>query len=197
MRLKLAIAAMVLSCGAAQAADPSASGLPAGFSFSEYTGAAAVGAGFVDTNSVLYFIDEQAVAGVKSWYVFFDPLDGQRVTATITFDTPIVSVIDTKAGLDSTNATYGIDVDHDSVFNDYTTSALIGLEGADTIAWVPGGNTLTISWGTSDPGDHLRVLTEARTPPVPEPETWGLLAAGLAALSWRARRQLAHTDTRG
>jgi hypothetical protein len=188
VKIKLALAALVLAGGAAQAADPVASGLPAGYTFSEYSGAAAVGAGLIDTDSVLWFIDEQAVAGIKSWYIFFDPLDAQRITGTVTFDTPIVNVLTTKTQLDSTNATYGIDVDHDGIFNDYTTSFLIGLEIADHITWAPGGHTITINWGTSDPGDHIRVLTEARTPPVPEPETYALFAAGLGALAWRARR---------
>jgi hypothetical protein len=188
VKIKLALVAMLLAGGAAQAAVPVASGLPAGYTFSEYSGAAPVGAGLIDTDSVLWFIDEQAVAGVKSWYVFFDPLDTQRISGTITFDTPIVDVLTTKAQLDSTNATYGIDVDHDGIFDDYTTSFLIGLERGDRITWTPGGNTVTIDWGTSDPGDHIRVLTEARTPPVPEPETWALFAAGLAALGLRGRR---------
>ena len=188
MKIKLALAALVLAGGAAQAADPVASGLPAGYTFAEYSGAAPVGTGAVDTDSVLWFIDEQAVAGVKSWYIFFDPLNRQRISGTVTFDTPIVNVLTTKSQLDSTNATYGIDVDHDGIFDDYATSVLIGLEGEDSVIWSPGGHTVTINYGTSDPGDHIRVLTEARTPPVPEPETYALFAAGLGALAWRARR---------
>ncbi len=192
MKLKVGLAAMLLA-GSAQAADPVASGLPGGFSFAEYSGTAPVGGGFVDTNNVLFFIDEQTVAGLKSWYIFFDPETPQRITATITFDSPIVSVLDTKGALDSTNGTYGIDVDGDSVFNDYTTSFLIAPEAADATTWVVSGNTVTIAWGTSDPGDHIRVLVQA--PAVPEPETWGLLAAGLAAVGWRARQRGAHTGT--
>ena len=193
MKLRLAIAALLLAGGAAQAADPVASGLPAGFSFSESSGAAAVGAGLVDTSDVLFFIDEQTVAGIKSWYIFFDPPGVQRVTATITFDSPIVSVLDTKPALDSSNATYGIDVDGDSVFNDYSTSLLIAPEPGDVTTWAVSGTTVTINWLASDPGDHIRVLVQAN--PVPEPETWGLFAAGLAALGWRARRQGARSRT--
>jgi PEP-CTERM motif len=45
---------------------------------------------------------------------------------------------------------------------------------------------VSVDWLTADPGDHIRVLTLASA--VPEPETWALLVAGVAALAWRARR---------
>ena len=67
MKPKLALAAMLLAGSAAQAADPVASGLPGGFTFAEYSGTAAVGAGLVDTNNVLFFIDEQTVAVQAVW----------------------------------------------------------------------------------------------------------------------------------
>jgi len=195
VKLKLALAACVLAAGGAHAADPVASGLPGGYSFSEYSGAAAVGAGLVDTSNQVFFIDEKTVAGIKSWYIFFDPAHVQSLTATITFDTPIVSVLDTKPALDGSNATYGIDVDGDGVFDDYATSLLIAPEPRDSTTWSVGGNTVTLDWLTADPGDHIRVLTQA--PAVPEPETWALLAAGLAALSWRGRRHGARRSARG
>lgn len=194
MKLKLASVACLLAAGAAQAADPVASGLPAGYSFGKYSGAAAVGAGLVDTSSEAFFIDEKTVAGLKSWYIFFDPAGVQSLTGTITFDTPIVSVLDTKPALDASNATYGIDVDGDAVLDDYSTSLLIAPERGDTTTWVAGGNTVTLDWLTADPGDHIRVLALATA--VPEPGTWGLLGAGLAALGWRARRAGARRQAR-
>lgn len=45
-----------------------------------------------------------------------------------------------------------------------------------------GAFTATISGGG-------RILPGAVTPPVPEPETWGMLAAGLGVLGWMRRRQ--------
>ena len=194
MKLKLALAACLFAAGAAQAADPVASGLPGGYSFSEYSGSAAVGAGLVDMSGRVFFIDEQTVGGIKSWYIFFDPARVQSLQTTITFDAPIVTVLDTKAALDGSNATYGIDVDSDGVFDDYATSLLIAPEAGDSTSWSVGGNTVTIDWLTADPGDHIRVLTQ--TNPIPEPETWALFAAGLAALGWRARRDRARRAAR-
>lgn len=191
MNLKLALVAMLCAAGAARAADPIAAGLPAGFTFSEYSASPPVGSGQVDSSSHLYFIDEKTVAGIKSWYIFFDPERRQGVTATITFDAPIVDVLLTKATLDGSNATYGIDVDGDGVFNDYTTSLLIAPELGDVTTFAVGSNTLTIDWDAVDPGDHVRVLLA-----VPEPETYALFAAGLAALAWRARRRAARPGAR-
>ncbi len=191
MNLKLALMTLLFAGGAAQAADPTAAGLPAGYTFSEYSGAAPVGSGQVDSSSHLYFIDEKALAGVKSWYIFFDPEGRQGVTATITFDAPIVGVLLTKATLDGSNATYGIDVDSDGVLDDYTTSLLIAPEPRDITTFAVGSNTLTIDWDAVDPGDHVRVLLA-----VPEPETYALFAAGLAALAWRARRRAARPSAR-
>jgi hypothetical protein len=186
VRLKPAFVSCLLAAGAAHAGDPVAAGLNPGDTFSEYSGAAAVGAGMVDASSQLFFIDEKTVAGLKSWYIFFDPAGVQSVTATITFDAPIVVVFDTKATLDASNVTYGVDVDGDGVLDDYATSLLIAPEASDTTTWSVGGNTVAIDWRTFDPGDHIRVLTQ--TAAVPEPEAWGLLGAGIAAIGWRARR---------
>src|SRR4051812_32907885 len=92
---------------AAQAADPTATGLPAGYSFQEYLGSGPVGIGAVDIDSRLFFIDERMVDDSKSWLVFFDSATPQAVTATITFDQPIIAVFTRRLGLDATNATFG------------------------------------------------------------------------------------------
>jgi hypothetical protein len=175
-------ASLVAACGLAQAVQPGVSGLTPGYTFQEYSGAAPVGNGQVDVNSVLWYIDEQQVAGFKSYYIFFDP-KLQQVSATLTFEGTISAVFTTKSSLDGTNATYGIDVDHDSVFDDYSTNKYIGLEaGQDTVSWA--GNSLTLHFRAYDPGDHIRVLVA-----VPEPSTYALFGAGIAALGFLARRR--------
>jgi hypothetical protein len=190
MKTSLSVLAstLALCTGLAHAADPVPSGLPAGVSFQEYSGAAAVGNGHVDTRNVLWYIDEQTVGGLKSWYILFDPAGGQSTSATITFDRPIVDVLDTKAGLDGTNGTYGIDVDGDGVLDDYDTSFFIApeLQALDTVSWLAGGNTVTIHWNAVDPGDHIRVLVQ-----VPEPSTYALFGIGglVLALATRRRRR--------
>ncbi|MED5620147.1 PEP-CTERM sorting domain-containing protein [Ideonella sp. BN130291] len=185
--------AALLACAGvvqvAQAAAPSATSLTPGFSFQAYTGAAPVGEGSVDTRDTLFFIDEQAAAGLKSWYIFFDPKGPQIVDAVLTFDRPIVDVFTTRAQLDGSNATYGIDVDGDSVMNDYGTHRFIGLEPSqvpfgDSITWTAGSNTVHLRFDALDPGDHVRVLVA-----VPEPSSHALLAAGLGLLAYLAARR--------
>ena len=180
-RLAAAVAAFCLAAPFAQAADPTVDSLTAGVTFEEYTSPTPVGQGLVDKNT-LFFIDEQIGPLGKSWYIFFDPADTVDVFANITFDGPILSVISTKSGLDSTNATYG------AAGITYGTSLLIGLEPpfkGDTFSIF--GNVLTISWRSSDPGDHIRVFTQVTQ--VPEPETYALMMAGLVTVGFIARRR--------
>jgi len=116
----------------------------------------------------------------KAWYVFFDPKGPGDIAATITFASVITGVFITKAALDGSNATYG------APGINYGTSLLIGLESnTDSLSIV--GNVLTIRWHAIDPGDHIRVFTQATT--VPEAETYALFMAGLLAVGFIARRR--------
>ena len=58
-----------------------------------------------------------------------------------------------------------------------------GLEASRDF-YAVSGNTLTIDWKASDPGDHIRVLTS-----IPEPQTYAMLIMGLGALTFVARRR--------
>ena len=163
---------------AAQAADPTVDSLTPGLSFAEYSSPTPVGQGQVDSDT-LYFIDELVGALGKAWYIFFDPAGTKDIFANITFDAPITGVFFSKADLDGSNATYG------APGINYGTSLLVGLEPRDLFSIV--GNVLTIDWRASDPGDHIRVFTQAT--PVPEPETYALFLAGLLAVGFIARRR--------
>lgn len=180
-----ALAALVTTGAAASV--PAVVDIDAGYSFTAYAGSAAVGRGDVNTSSTLFYIDEKVADGWKSWYLFFDPGEGQDLLATLHFDQPIHAVLTTRADLDATNAAYG------AAGITYGTSRFIGLESCpvghvfcDAVAWTPGGHDLTLDWSAIDPGDHIRVLVA-----VPEPPHALLLAVGLSgiALTLAARRR--------
>jgi len=188
---------LALATTTSATAAPVVSDLALGQSFQQYTGADPVGNGHVNTDNVLWFVDEAAVNNLKSWFIFFDPSDSQAVSATLVFDSPIVNVIIDRAGLVQTGNTYGVDIDHDGNFNDYQFPAAMGLEAAqDAVFWTPGSGTLQLSWTANGAGDHIRVLTAASSMAaalaVPEPASWGLAGVALAALvATRVRRRKA------
>jgi hypothetical protein len=172
----LALAALV-AAPAALAAAPVATALTPGFSFAEYTGAASVGAGDVDITGTLFYVDEQLIDGLKSWFIFYDPRGPSELTATLTFDAPIVDVITSFAGLAGSSQ-----FESDAV--GYRYARFTGLEGRDSIGFSQGGTSLRLSFHAVEPGDHIRVLTA-----IPEPGTYALMAGGLAMLLWLARRR--------
>ena len=94
--------------GAAVAANPMATGTINGtaLTFEEFAATTQIGIGLVDTNK-LFFIDEQTVENVKSWYIFFDPACRGVVHAEITFSDAISDLIISRTQLDGTNGTYG------------------------------------------------------------------------------------------
>lgn len=182
---KVLIAALLTASAAAQAADPVATGLTPGLSFEAYSGAQRIGSGNIDDNDSLYWVKEAVVDGLQAWSLFFDPTRAVNLSGTITFDHAIAQVITTRAGLRSSNATYGIDVDGDARLNDYANLAGMGLERTDSLSWISGAQTLSLQWRSNDGGDQIRVLTA-----VPEPATYALLALGLGAMGLllRSRR---------
>jgi hypothetical protein len=143
------------------AADPTVANLTPGLSFAEYSSPTPVGQGQVDSDT-LYFIDELVGALGKAWYIFFDPAGGKDIFANITFDAPITGVFSTKANLDGSNATYGAPgINYGTSHSDRARA-----EGPAS-PFV--GNVLTIDWRAIDPGDHIRVFTQATRCPSPRP----------------------------
>lgn len=182
---KVLIASLLAASAAAQAAAPVASHLTPDLSFEAYSGAKRIGSGNIDDNDSLFWVKEAVVGGLQSWSLFFDPTRVRNISGSITFDGAISQIITSRAGLRSSNATYGIDVDADGVFNDYANAAGMGLESNDSLTWATSSRTLSFQWRSADTGDQIRVLTA-----VPEPSTYAMLALGLAAIGLllRSRR---------
>ncbi len=181
MKLTAVSLAALLACTLAQAA-PTASLTTAGASFEEYTGGGTVGNNNVNVDGKLYWMFESQGTylgqAVKSWFVFFDPKKSSNMKGSVSFDQPILHVLDNKADLIAT-AAFGTP---GTTYN-YSNN-LIGLEKGDRDKTSFAGDTLSFNWTASSPGDHIRVMTA-----VPEPGSYALMAAGLGALGFVARRR--------
>jgi len=179
--LALAVIAATLAVSNAIAANPTAA-LDKGWV--EYTGTGAVGNNNINDNDNAYWVYESSGTwmeqAVNSWFVFWDPRSASRVEGDISFDQNILFVHDDKVELIAT-AAFG----KAGVTYDYSRN-LVGLEAGDKAGTSVTGNTLSIKWNASNPGDHIRVMTA-----VPEPGTYAMFAAGLAVLGFMARRRRA------
>ena len=175
----LAVIAATVAASNAIAANPTAA-LDKGWV--EYTGTGPVGNNNINDNKNAYWMFESsgtwAGQAVNSWFVFWDPKDSLKIAGNISFDQNILFVHDDKAELIAT-AAFG----KAGVTYDYSRN-LVGLEAGDKTGTSITGNTLSIQWTASNPGDHIRVMTA-----VPEPGTYAMFAAGLAALGFVARRR--------
>lgn len=127
----------------------------------------------VDTN-----LGVTADTVVDSHLIGFDPDIRTSVSATITFDSPILGIIWSTYGLHETDDALGLSTVA------YFTPDNLGLEQIDTFS--VSGNTLTYFTSYANrPGDFMRVITSA----VPEPSAYAMFGLGLAGVMFAARRQ--------
>ncbi|MEO1315278.1 MAG: hypothetical protein AAFW01_01630 [Pseudomonadota bacterium] len=105
---------------------------------------------------------------VASHYVFFDPRWGLSQRGHVRFDAPIIGVATQRDTLAASDwlANTGVT---------YLNPGLRGLEWEDAV-WIDPDDPfrLEVSWLASDPGDYVRVFTEAspafvRAPALPDP----------------------------
>jgi len=119
---------------------------------------------------------------VDTYLIHTDPVgsNSTNYVFTVTFDSPILGIIDKISGLAATDASLG------SPTTTYPgASTARALEGADTLAWVS-GNKLELNFTTGGFVDEIRVLVA----PVPEPTTFAMAGiAGVAGLIAYRRRQ--------
>lgn len=178
------MAAGLMAAQGAWAASPVVLDATSGTTFEQYSASTTVGIGAVNADNTLYFIDEGTVGTYQSWYIFYDPATPSNIEALLQFDQNIVAVYSKRSTIDATTPTYG------AAGINYGSRGFTGLEGNDALTWTD--NLLLLDWRSSDPGDHIRVLTLAS--PVPEPLSSGMLLGGLFAVAWLSRRRLNRAD---
>lgn len=143
--------------------------------------------GFVLTDALIANFGLTNIAAgtrVNSHLVFFDPLARETLQGTITFDTPVLAAITLRPQLIASNYLGAAGVT-------YLDPGSVGLEpGIDFIKLgSPDANSLRLQFLSTDaPGDHFRVITLASAP-VPEPATWAMMIAGVAAIGCAMRRR--------
>ena len=185
---------MVLSVTALNAAPVATSVSPRhGFSFAEYLDDAPLGYGLIGENDKVYWVHEGSGEyngqQVDSWFLIFEPTR-DRAKGLLSFDGKIEAVFDSKGELFGSSGFESDDHDYDY------SRASVGLERTDRIQ--ARGRNLRIDWRGGIAGDHVRILTRSPvnevavpTPvaPIPEPSTYALMAAGLVAVLFIARRR--------
>ncbi|MCU0869569.1 MAG: PEP-CTERM sorting domain-containing protein [Burkholderiales bacterium] len=180
-RSLVAAALLGLSAGMAQAAaNPTAVITQPGFTFADWLGVnnAPVGAGQVDDDDTLYFIKEYGTGDFQSWMIFFDPKGRGSIDAVITFDRPVIGINVTDTDVANTTP-FGLISGNGVTYLNVNNTGLEPLTDSATFA----GNTVTIRWTATDPGDHIRVFTA-----VPEPSSVALVALGLLGVGASLRR---------
>lgn len=123
---------------------------------------------------------------VASHYLFFDPVGVVPAAGSITFNRKILGVIRTTAGLNASDALFGI------AGVGYAAVPLRGLEQGNSITFAINGNTLSYDTLAGNPGDSFRVLTGG----VPEPATWAFMILGFGLIGGAMRQAKGRTATR-
>ena len=153
----------------------------------------AVSPGTYDSNGDLGTFSIAAGTVVNSHYLYFDPKDPATRTATFTFDGKILGVI-AESDLNSpdrflaSDSLRNVNSWYPLPFTHFTNR---GLEmGSDEFVISADMKSVTVKLSASNPGDQMRIVTQA----VPEPSSMVLVATGglmgLAAWRKKSRRRL-------
>ena len=117
----------------------------------------------------------------RTRFVVVDPdHTDTRVKRGVTFDSEMLFVQDDQPEPQATASFGKPGVAYDN------SKVSIGLGANDKAHTTHAGDTMTLSWVAAAPGGQTRVMTVAA---VPEPTTYALLAGGLCAVGFAARRR--------
>lgn len=111
---------------------------------------------------------------VSSYYVFFDPGPTLEVIGNVNFDSEILGVITDTTDLAASDFLSNSQVN-------YLDPAERGLEAGDSVT-ISGAQQILFDTIANSPGDYVRVITAASVS-VPEPASWAMFGAGLAAVA--------------
>ena len=123
---------------------------------------------------------------VASHYIFFDPRNSTTQQGSVTFDADILGVISSTENLLASDILFNNGVN-------YLNPNARGLEAGDAIDIVF-GDTLTVDWRASTPGDYVRVLTGFSPIATPLPASIWMFLTGIVALTtFRKRKNFTKT----
>jgi hypothetical protein len=121
---------------------------------------------------------------VNSQIVFFDPNQAQTIVGNVTFDSTVLGIITSSAGLTASDAA-ALGLTLPTLTYDVVSES--GLEAGDSVT-INGSNADEINWNTSasTPGDWVRVLTVGT--PLPSAAWGGIVLLGAFGLTAARRR---------
>lgn len=125
---------------------------------------------------------------IDSHIVIFDPKLHQTIKGFVIFDTPILGIITTQAGLIGSN-NLGLSNVH------YFDPSGVGLEPGFDFVSLDTVNPYKLNvtlLSTDSPSDEIRVITQGRSiTVVPEPSIWALMLVGFMLVGHSLRRRSA------
>lgn len=126
---------------------------------------------------------------INSHMLYFDPRESRRAEATFTFDTAIIGIIVLSGTNNATDKFFASDflipglVPAGNIPSSHFNAR--GIEfGPEKIHW-NSANVLSVDLTASNPGDQIRVITEA----VPEPSSVAAIGIGLATILRRKTKR--------
>jgi len=136
-----------------------------------YTAANTVAMAGTRVDSHMFFMNQESGAP--------DPV--VETSAQFSFSSTVLGIITSDGALDATDTLLGaLGTTYEAGFT------ARGLEGGDSVSFA--GNTVTLNFRLTQPGDWVRVITEADLAPVPLPAGAPLMLVGLGAFALMRRK---------